>query len=131
MRESLWPAGIYFILVILLTGTMLAISYFLGQRHQDRATGSPFESGIVSEGSARVRFPAKFYLVAMVFVIFDLEAVFLFAWAVAARMLGWSGYIEVAVFIGILAAVLAYLWRVGALDWAPVRKGVASGGRRS
>lgn len=58
----------------------------------------------------------------MFFVIFDLEAVFLFAWAVAARELGWSGYVEIVVFIGILAAVLGYLWRVGALDWAPVRK---------
>ncbi len=124
MSESLWPAGVYFILDVLLTGTILAISYLLGQRHQDRATGSPFESGIVSEGSARVRFPAKFYLVAMFFVIFDLEAVFLFAWAVVARELGWSGYIEIAVFIGILMAVLGYLWRVGALDWATARQRV-------
>ncbi|MGB7438189.1 MAG: NADH-quinone oxidoreductase subunit A, partial [Candidatus Acidiferrum sp.] len=92
LSESLWPVGVYFILVVILTGAMLTISYLLGQRHQDRATGSPFESGIVSEGSARVRFPTKFYLVAMFFVIFDLEAVFLFAWAVAARELGWSGY---------------------------------------
>jgi NADH-quinone oxidoreductase subunit A len=122
LSDSLWPAGVYFILVVILTGTMLAISYVLGQRHRDRATGSPFESGIVSEGSARIRFPAKFYLVAMFFVIFDLEAVFLFAWAVAGRELGWSGYTEIVVFIGILAAVLVYLWRVGALDWAPVRK---------
>lgn len=131
MNESLWPAGVYFILVVILTVTMLVISYLLGQRHRDRATGSPFESGIVSEGSARVRFPTKFYLVAMFFVIFDLEAVFLFAWAVAARELGWSGYAEIVVFIGILMAVLGYLWRVRALDWAPVRKGAALGERRS
>jgi NADH-quinone oxidoreductase subunit A len=114
LNESLWPVGVYFVLVVILTGTMLAISYFLGQRHQDRATGSPFESGIVSEGSARVRFPTKFYLVAMFFVIFDLEAVFLFAWAVAARELGWSGYTEIVVFIGTLMAVLGYLWRESA-----------------
>ncbi len=76
MNESLWPVGVYFILGVILTGTMLLISYFLGQRHQNRATGPPFESGIVSEGSARARFPTKFYLVAMFFVVFDLEAVF-------------------------------------------------------
>lgn len=130
LSESLWPAGVYFILVVILAATMIAVSYLLGQRHRDRATGSPFESGIVSEGSARVRFPTKFYLVAMFFVIFDLEAVFLFAWAVAARELGWPGYAEIVVFIGILIAALGYLWRVRALDWAPARKDAALGKRR-
>ena len=61
---------------------------------------------------------ARFYLVAMFFVVFDLEAVFLFAWAVAAREVGWAGYWEVLIFIGVLMAALMYLWRVGALDWA-------------
>jgi NADH-quinone oxidoreductase subunit A len=87
--------------------------------HCDRATNSPYESGIVSEGSARVRLSAKFYLVAMFFVVFDLEAVFIFAWAVAARKVGWAGYWEMVVFVGILVAALAYLWRLGALDWNP------------
>lgn len=102
---------------------MLGLSYVLGQRHNERATGSPYEGGIVSEGSARVRLSAKFYLIAMFFVIFDLEAVFLFTWAVAARELGWSGYWEVLVFAGILILTLAYLWGLGALDWAPLRRG--------
>jgi NADH-quinone oxidoreductase subunit A len=102
---------------------MLAISFVLGQRHDDRATGSPYEAGIVSEGSARLRLTASFYLVAMFFVVFDLEAAFIFAWAVAGRELGWSGYGEVAVFIGVLLATLTYLWRVGALDWgAKIRR---------
>ena len=92
---------------------------FLGERHQDRATGEPYESGIVSTGSARVRFSAHFYLVAMFFVIFDLEAVFLFAWAVAVPELGWVGYAEVLVFVGVLIAAWGYLWRIGALDWGP------------
>jgi NADH-quinone oxidoreductase subunit A len=64
-----------------------------------------------------VRFSAKFYLIAMFFVVFDLEAVFLFAWAVAVRETGWAGYAEALLFIMILLATLAYLWRVGALDW--------------
>jgi NADH-quinone oxidoreductase subunit A len=96
---------------------MLGVSFVLGQRHQDRATGSPYEAGILSEGSARVRFPVKFYLVAMFLVIFDLEAVFIFAWAIAVRETGWTGYAEVLLFIMVLLATLAYLWRVGALDW--------------
>ena len=114
---DLWPLAVYAAIVGMLVVAMLGLSYVLGQRHQDRATGSPYESGILSEGSARVRFPAKFYLVAMFFVIFDLEAVFIFAWAVAVREAGWSGYAEVSLFIMVLLATLAYLWRVGALDW--------------
>jgi len=114
---SLWPFGLYIVLVVALVAAMLAISFVLGQRHDDRATGSPYEAGIVSEGSARVRLTASFYLVAMFFVVFDLEAAFIFAWAVAGRELGWSGYGEVVIFIGVLLATLTYLWRVGALDW--------------
>lgn len=101
---------------------MLLASYLLGQRHSERATGSSYEGGILAEGSARVRVSAKFYLVAMFFVIFDLEAVFLFAWAVAARSLGWPAFWETVVFIGILLAALIYLWRIGALDWSNTAK---------
>ncbi|MBP1624424.1 MAG: NADH-quinone oxidoreductase subunit [Acidobacteria bacterium] len=72
-------------------------------------------------GSARLHFSAKFYLIAMFFVIFDLEAVFIFAWAVAVPELGWMGYLEVLIFIIVLAATLIYLWRLGALDWGPYR----------
>jgi len=96
---------------------MIVLSHFLGQRHRERATGEPYESGMPVTGSARVRLTARFYLVALCFVIFDLEAVFIFAWAVSAREVGWAGYIEVLVFIAILAAALVYLWRLGALDW--------------
>jgi len=113
----LWPLALYAAIVGFLVVAMLGLSYVLGQHHQDRATGSPYESGILSEGSARVRFPAQFYLVAMFFVIFDLEAVFLFAWAIAVRETGWKGYAEVSVFTMVLLATLVYLWRIGALDW--------------
>ncbi len=114
---NFWPLAVYIVLVGMLVMAMLSMSFVLGQRHHDRATGSPYESGILSEGSARVRFSAKFYLIAMFFVVFDLEAVFLFAWAVAVRETGWAGYAEALLFIMVLLATLAYLWRVGALDW--------------
>jgi NADH-quinone oxidoreductase subunit A len=114
---NLWPLAVYGAIVGILVTAMLSLSFLLGQHHQDRATGSPYEAGILSEGSARVRFSAKFYLTAMFFVIFDLEAVFLFAWAVAVRETGWAGYAEVLLFVTVLLATLAYLWRVGALDW--------------
>lgn len=120
--ERFWTLGIYFLIVLFLVSAMLAVSYVLGQRHDEPATGQPYESGILSEGSARVHLAAKFYLVAMFFVIFDLEAVFIFAWSVAARDLGWTGYWEIFTFIAILAAALFYLWRLGALDWSPSRR---------
>jgi NADH-quinone oxidoreductase subunit A len=113
-----WPLVAYFALVVVLVTTVLVVSYLLGPRHSEPATGEPYEGGIVSEGSARVRFSVRYYLTAMFFVVFDLEAVFLFAWAVAARELGWTGYCEVLLFVGVLFAALIYLWKVGALDWA-------------
>jgi NADH-quinone oxidoreductase subunit A len=114
----MWPLVVYFAFVVVLVSTVLLLSYLLGQRHSEPATGEPYEGGIVSEGSARVRVSARYYLVAVFFVIFDLEAVFLFAWAGAAREVGWAGYCEVLLFIGVLVAALAYIWRVGALDWS-------------
>jgi NADH-quinone oxidoreductase subunit A len=109
--------AVYFAAVVVIVAGMLSLSYVLGERHRQRTTGKPYESGMPPTGSARLRFDVKFYLVATFFVVFDLEAVFLFAWAVAARELGWAGYIEVTVFIGVLLAALVYLWRTGALDW--------------
>ena len=112
-----WPLLLYAGLVILLAGAMLVLSYLLGERHTGRAKGEPYESGIAPTGSARLRFDVKFYRVATFFVIFDLEAVFIFAWALSVRDLGWPGYTEVLVFVGILLVALVYLWRVGALAW--------------
>jgi NADH-quinone oxidoreductase subunit A len=113
----LWPLLVYAGGVVLLVGFMVGFSYILGQRHQERATGEVFESGMLPTGTAELRFSAHFYLVAMFFVIFDLEAVFIIAWAIAFQQLGWLGYAGVAVFIGILLAVLVYEWRIGALDF--------------
>ena len=119
--ESLWPLGLYAAAVIAVVATMIVLSHLLGETHHERATGDPYESGMPVTGSARVRLSANFYLVAMFFLIFDLESVFIFAWAVSAREAGWAGYVEVVVFIAILAAALVYLWRLGALDWQPAR----------
>lgn len=112
-----WPLGVYAVCVLALVTVMIGLSHLLGQRHRDRATAEPFESGIVSAGSARLRLSAKFYLLAMFFVIFDLEVAFIVAWAVAAREVGWAGYIEAVIFMGVLGVALFYLVRVGALDW--------------
>jgi NADH-quinone oxidoreductase subunit A len=123
----MWPLLLYFVLVLLLVGGMLAVSYVLGQRHSDRATGTPYEAGIVSEGSARVRQTARFYLIAMFFVVFDLEAVFLFSWALAARKLGWAGFWEALIFTVVLLAALVYLGRIGALKWWNAKPAMRAG----
>ena len=114
---NLWPLAVYFIAVILLIIAMLLFSYVLGERHRGHATDEPYEAGVPITGTARQKLTPKFYLVAMFFVIFDIETVFVIAWALAVRSLGWAGYIEILIFIGVLLAGLVYLWRLGALEW--------------
>ena len=117
------PFLLYVALVLLVVGTMLLLSYFLGERISRPGKDLPFESGIYSVGSAHFKTSVHFYLPAILFIIFDLEVVFLFAWAVAVRETGWTGYIEISIFIFILAVALFYLWRIGALDWrTPTQK---------
>jgi NADH-quinone oxidoreductase subunit A len=119
---TLWPLAVYFGLVIVMVAGMLGLSYVLGQKHTSRSTREPYESGIIATGSARVRFDVRFYQNAMFFVVFDLETMFIIAWAIAARQAGWPGYIEILVFIGVLVAALVYLWRIKALDWRTPRE---------
>lgn len=114
-----WALGSYVVAVFAIVSLMLGLSWLLGGRNHGRAKGEPFESGVVSVGSAHLRISAKFYLVAMFFVIFDLEAVFLYAWAVSLRASGWAGFIEATIFIVVLLVGLVYIWRLGGLDWAP------------
>jgi NADH-quinone oxidoreductase subunit A len=116
---ALWPLAVYAAAVIFVAASMVGLGYILGERHRERETGEPYESGILPTGTARIRLSVKYYMVAMFFVVFDLEAAFILAWAVGARQLGWPGYVEVVVFIVVLLAGLAYLWREGALDWSP------------
>lgn len=115
--DGMRPFLFYASLVLLVVVTMLVLSYFLGQRVSRPGKDLPFESGIVSVGSAHFRISVHFYLPAILFIIFDLEVVFLFAWAVAVRQAGWPGFIEISIFISILMVALFYLYRIGALDW--------------
>lgn len=113
------PLGVYLAAVLVLAAAMILLSYVLGERHHERATGEPYESGVPATGTARLRVSAKFYLVALLFVIFDVEAAFLFGWAVAVKELGWRGYLGMLVFVLLLSVGLVYEWRQGALDWGP------------
>jgi NADH-quinone oxidoreductase subunit A len=114
---ALWPFAVYFTAVILLTAVMMGASYLIGERHRDRATGNPYECGLLPTGSARLHHSARFYLIAVFFVIFEVEAIFVFAWAINVRGAGWRGYAGMLIFIGVLLAALAYLWRGGGLAW--------------
>lgn len=117
--EMLWPILLYGAIVLSLVCLMLGLSFVLGQRHKERATEEPYEGGILSAGSARLRFSSQFYLIAMLFVIFDVETIFIVSWAIAFQELGWYGYIGVMIFVILLFVVLIYEWRNGALDFGP------------
>jgi NADH-quinone oxidoreductase subunit A len=116
---AVWPAALYAALVLLLAGLILLVSHLLGERQRHAPDTEQYESGIKPAGPLPKRLSVKFYQVALYFVIFDLEAVFIFAWAVNARRLGWAGYAEIVVFVVLLFAGLVYLWKIGGLDWRP------------
>ncbi|MFP4616324.1 MAG: NADH-quinone oxidoreductase subunit A [Thiohalorhabdus sp.] len=118
-----WPFVLYALSAIVLVAAAIALGHFLGPKRTGRGRTAPFESGIVPVGFARFRTSVQFYVVAMFFVIFDMETVFIFAWAVAAREAGWTGYVALVFFVVVLAVALAYEWAIGALDWAPQGRG--------
>jgi len=115
----LWPFIAFAAIVIALIGIMIGLSYVLGERHMEKTTDEPFESGIPPTGDARLRFSSSFYLIAMFFVIFDLDAAFIMLWAVSFRELGLPGYISIVIFIAILMVLLVYELSIGALDFGP------------
>jgi len=122
LGPEFWSTAVYVAATVGICAIMLIGSALLGSKSTARARNEPFESGVVSASPERLRLSAKFYLVAMFFVIFDVEALFLYAYAVSAKEVGWMGWIEVAIFIFILTASLVYLARIGALDWTPHQK---------
>lgn len=122
LSVNLLPLIAYISIVVVLILFLLVLSAFLGQKRKDHATHLVYESGVTSVGSAQLRISVPYYLTAILFIIFDLEAVFLFAWAISVRESGWLGYVEATIFIGILLAGLVYLWKVGALEWRTMRQ---------
>lgn len=116
---DLFSFGIYAAIAFAICGIMIGLAYVLGENHKARFMNEPFESGMPLTGSARFKFSAHYYVIAMFFVIFDLDAVFVITYAIAYKELGWPGYIGVSTFIAMLFAVLVYEWRIGALNFAP------------
>jgi NADH-quinone oxidoreductase subunit A len=118
------PLLIHFVIAGVLAGIFVLLSYIIGYRRPTRAKLSPYECGMAPIGDARGRFSVKFYLVAMLFILFDVEAVFLYPWAVILRDLKMFGFYEMLVYLGIVLVGYFYIWKKGALDWgeSPARR---------
>lgn len=112
------PLLMHFGLVTGLAAAIVVLSWLIGQHKPGRAKMSPYECGVQPIGDARGRFSVKFYLVAMLFILFDIEAVFLYPWAVILRELKMFGFWEMMVYIAIVLVGLFYIWKKGALDWS-------------
>ena len=118
MTEEYFPVLLQALVAMLLAAGLITVSYLLGKRVKNRVKDMPYESGIVPTGDARQRFSVKFYLVAMLFIVFDIEAIFLYPWAVVYRELLMPGFIEMLIFVILILSGFFYIWKKGALDWS-------------
>jgi NADH-quinone oxidoreductase subunit A len=116
--ETFFPVLVQVVIAVLVASGLVALSYLLGKRVKSRLKDTPYESGIAPTGSARERFSVKFYLVAIVFILFDIEAVFLYPWAVVYRELKMFAFVEMTLFIILILSGFFYIWKKGALDWS-------------
>jgi NADH-quinone oxidoreductase subunit A len=117
LLETYVPILIFVLIVLGLVVTLVALSFVLGPSRPSKRKMAPYESGIIPDSPAHRRLSVRFYLTAMLFIIFDVEAIFFYPWAVLLRQLKWFGLIEMLVFMGILLVALAHIWRKGGLDW--------------
>jgi NADH-quinone oxidoreductase subunit A len=116
--ELYFPVLLQVAIAMAVATLMLGLSYVLGKRVRDRVKDMPYESGIVPTGDARQRFSVKFYLVGMLFIVFDIEAIFLYPWAVVYRELKMFAFVEMLIFIVLIVCGFFFVWKKGALDWS-------------
>ena len=116
-KASYVPVMLLFILAALVAGGMFTATTYLGPKNPNPTKEYPFECGHLGEGSGDVRPSVKFYMTALLFVVFDIEAVMIYPWAVEFRSLGWSGFATMGSFILVVFVLLAYVWKKGALEW--------------
>jgi len=121
-QPGVFSLSVYVAAVLVLMAVLLALTAWLGVRRPNAEKLRPYESGIIPTGSARLRFPVPFFLVAIFFLIFDVEGAYIFSWAVACRDLGWQGWLQITFFITVLFVGLIYIWRKGGLDWGSTRR---------
>jgi NADH-quinone oxidoreductase subunit A len=116
--ELYFPVLVQAIIAMALAAGLLSASYLLGKRVRNRVKDMPYESGIVPTGDARQRFSVKFYLVAMLFILFDIEAIFLYPWVVVYRELRMFAFFEMLIFVVLILSGFFYIWKKGVLDWS-------------
>jgi NADH-quinone oxidoreductase subunit A len=116
--ELYFPVLVQALLAMGLAAGLLTVSYLLGKKVRNRVKDMPYESGIAPTGDARSRFSVKFYLVGMLFILFDIEAIFLYPWVVVYRELKMFAFVEMLVFVILILSGFFYIWKKGALDWS-------------
>ena len=121
--ELYFPVLIQALVAMALAMGLLTASYLLGKRVRNKVKDMPYESGIVPTGDARQRFSVKFYLVGMLFILFDIEAIFLYPWVVVFRELRMFGFVEMLIFVVLILSGFFYIWKKGALDWSGADRG--------
>lgn len=121
LTGEIFPLVLYTAAVSLLIGFLLVAAWWLGAKRHTVAKEIPYESGVIPSGTARLAYPVPFYLVAIFFIVFDVESVFIFAWAVAWDELGIAGLLHITFFIVVLLLGLVWLWLKGGLEWGPSR----------
>jgi NADH-quinone oxidoreductase subunit A len=118
LTELYFPVLVQALLATAVAAGLIAVSSLLGKRVRNKAKDMPYESGIVPTGDARRRFSVKFYLVAMLFILFDIEAIFLYPWVVVYREMKMFAFVEMLVFVVLILSGFFYIWKKGALDWS-------------
>ena len=118
-----FPVLVQTLIAVALAAGLLGASFLLGKRVRNRVKDIPYESGIVPTGDARHRFSVKFYLVGMLFILFDIEAIFLYPWVVVYRELRMFAFVEMLVFVILILSGFFYIWKKGALDWSGADRG--------
>jgi len=118
-QPSIFSLVLYMAIVMALTAALLFLSRWLGQRKSGEEKQRAYESGIIPTGQARLHYPVPFFMVAIFFLIFDVEGAFIFSWAIAAKSLGWAGWFQIGFFIFVLMGGLVYIWVKGGLEWGP------------
>ncbi len=121
--QTWFPVLIQILIAAAVAGAMIGLSAVLGRRVKDAVKSTPYESGMKPVGNARERFSVKFYLVAMVFILFDVEAIFLYPWAVVYRALGLFAFFEMLLFIALVFCGFFYIWKKGVLNWSVDEEG--------
>jgi NADH-quinone oxidoreductase subunit A len=121
-EPSIFSLTIYTVLVLAFIASQLFLASWLGEKKPGLEKSRPYECGIIPTGTARLRYPVPFYLVAIFFLIFDVEGAYIFAWAVVYKDVGWPGWTQMSFFIVLLLIGLFYIWKHGGLDWRPARK---------